>query len=282
MKENSCHFKVSTLCKVLKVSRSGYYEWLGHKPSAREQENESLKNVIREVYKKGRGVYGYRRIHAALLGKNLQCSQNRINRLMKQEGLIAKTRRKFRVTTNSAHPFPVYPNHLDRKFIAKTPNTSWTSDITYIATEEGWIYLAVILDLYSRKVVGWAMDNRMTAELIKSALEMAFNHRRPKPGTTLLIHSDRGSQYASISYQTLINQYGMVVSMSRKGNCWDNAVTESFFSTLKKELIYYERYSSRKDASSSIFEYIEVFYNRQRLHSTLGYICPEQYERMAS
>jgi transposase InsO family protein len=281
VKANKTNFKISTLCQVFGISRSGYYEWLNQKPSVRKLEAERLKNIIHTAYQMSRRVYGYRRVHAEMRAQNISCSLNRVSRLMKQEGLKSKTRRKFRITTDSTHTLPVYPNLLERNFIAKKPNMSWTSDITFVATQEGWLYLAVILDLYSRKVVGWAMDSRMTTELIKRALNMAYRHRSPNTKTHLIIHSDRGSQYASASYQALLKQYGLIVSMSRKGDCWDNAVTESFFATLKRELIYHEKYVTRAEASSSIFEFIEVFYNRQRRHSTLGYISPEEYERIA-
>jgi len=200
---------------------------------------------------------------------------------MKAEGIKVKTRRKFRATTNSKYNLPINPNVLERDFTAKAPNTRWATDITYIATQEGWLYLAVILDLYSRKVVGWAMDKRMTTKLIKDALIIALKQRKTGAQPYLVVHSDRGSQYASLQYQALLKEPGLTASMSRKANCWDNAVAESFFRTLKTELIYHEQYATRIKASASIFEYIEVFYNRQRRHSTIGYLSPEEYEKMA-
>lgn len=261
------------------VSRSGYYEWLRRKLSVRGKENQLLKDAIKMAHKMNRGVYGYRRIHAELKEQQHACSLNRVRRLMKTEGIQAKTRRKFKATTDSKHALPTHSNILERDFTAKAPNTRWVTDITYIATQEGWLYLAVILDLFSRKIVGWAMDNRMTVELIQNALMMGLRQRKSPTQPYLVVHSDRGTQYASCQYQMLLKKYGLVTSMSRKANCWDNAVAESFFRTLKMELIYHEQYATRAQASASIFEYIEVFYNRQRRHSTIGYTSPEQYER---
>lgn len=281
IKDNASIFNICALSHIMGVSRSGYYEWLNRKPSTREKQNMDLKNSIKTAYQMSRGVYGYRRIHAEIKRKQYVCSLNRVRRLMKEEGIKVKTRRKFKATTNSKHNFPINPNILERDFTAKAANTRWVTDITYIATQEGWLYLAVILDLFSRKVVGWAMDSRMTTELIKDALTMALKQRKNQGQSYLVVHSDRGSQYASLEYQTLLREYGLTASMSRKANCWDNAVAESFFRTLKTELIYHEQYATRAKASASIFEYIEVFYNRQRRHSTIGYSCPEEYERMA-
>lgn len=281
MKDNCSYFKICVLSHIMGVSRSGYYEWLNHKPSLREQENTKLKDAIKAAHKMSREVYGYRRIYADIKDQKHGCSLNRINRLMREDGISAKTRRKFKATTNSKHNFPINPNVLERDFTAKIPNSKWVTDLTYVATGEGWLYLAIILDLFSRKVVGWAMDSRMTTELIKNALNMAFKQRKVDVKSYLVVHSDRGSQYASMQYQALLGEYGLTASMSRKANCWDNAVAESFFRTLKTELIYHEQYATREKAIASIFEYIEVFYNRQRRHSTLGYASPEEYERMA-
>jgi putative transposase len=199
---------------------------------------------------------------------------------MREDGLRSKTRRKYRVTTDSNHNLPVAENLLERKFEQEAPNRAWTSDITYIWTQEGWLYLAVVLDLFSRKAVGWSMSERITRELVADALKMAVDRRLPEAG--LLYHSDRGSQYTSEDFQNLLAAYGMVCSMSRKGNCWDNAVAESFFGTIKKELIFHESYRSREAARKSIFEYIEVWYNRKRRHSSLGYLSPEAFERGAA
>lgn len=281
MKDNATFFNICILSRVLNVSRSGYYEWLNRKPSTRKQENAKLKEAIKTTHIKNRGVYGYRRIHADIREQKYTCSLNRIHRLMKEEGIKVKTRRKFKATTDSNHTLPINPNVLERDFTAKAPNTRWVTDITYISTQEGWLYLAVVLDLFSRKIVGWAMGNRMTTELIKNALIMALKQRKTGARYCLIVHSDRGSQYSSFQYQMLLQKYGLTASMGRKANCWDNAVAESFFRTLKTELIYHEQYTTRAKASASIFEYIEVFYNRQRRHSTIGYVCPEEYERMA-
>lgn len=264
------------MCQVLNVSRSGYYQWLKRTPSKREKENEYIKNKIAEIYWRSRGTYGSPRIHKQLAKEGIHCSKKRVERLMKELGLKAKQKRKFKVTTNSKHNLPVRKNVLNRKFYINQPNKVWVSDITYIFTCEGWLYLAIILDLYSRKVVGWAMDKRMNKELVIDALQMAINKRELKKG--LIFHSDRGSQYASYDFQKMLWQNGIISSMSRKGDCWDNAVTESFFATLKTELIYHNTYEYRFQARRDIFEYIEVFYNRQRLHSTLDYKSPEEYE----
>ena len=198
---------------------------------------------------------------------------------MREHGIHVKTRRKFKVTTDSRHKNPIHPNHLDRQFSASAMNQRWVSDITYVPTVEGWLYLAAIMDLHSRKIVGWAMSNRLKESLVIKALNMALLGRKTSGG--LLLHSDRGSQYASDNFQRLLNNHGILCSMSRKGDCWDNAAMESFFHTLKTECVYHERYQTREEAKISIFDFIEVFYNRQRKHSTLGYKTPEQYERLA-
>jgi putative transposase len=242
-------------------------------------ENERLLEAIRAIHRSSRGIYGSPRIHAELRGLSKGYGRKRIARLMREHGIHAKRKRKFRATTDSKHGFPVSGNVLDRKFSVATANRAWVADITYVATRGGWLYLAAVMDLYSRRIVGWAMDSRMGRHLVEDALHMACINRNPGPG--LLHHSDRGSQYASDDYQQLLTSHGMVCSMSRRGNCWDNAVMESFFGTLKTELIYHRNYETRSVAQSEIFEYIEVFYNRQRLHSALGYRSPEDFERMA-
>ncbi len=266
------------MCHVFNVSRSGYYQWLRRKPSTRQKRDKLLKKNILDIYHEGRGFYGSPRIHRRLLKKGYCCSKKRVERLMKELGIAAKQKRKFKATTDSNHSFPVAENHLQRNFTAAGPNRYWVSDITYVRTREGWLYLATIMDLYSRKIVGWAMEKRLTQDLVIKALKMAIERRRP--GRGLLLHSDRGSQYASHSYQRLLWRYGIVCSMSRKGDCWDNAPMESFFHTLKVELIYHTYFETRSQARRSIFEYIEVFYNRIRLHSTIGYNSPEEYEKM--
>ncbi len=236
---------------------------------------------IKEIHKtKNKDSYGSPRVHQELIKQGTFCCENTVAKVMQASGIQAKTVKKFKATTDSKHARPVAENVLDREFDGATkPNQIWVSDITYVWTAEGWMYLTCILDLYSRKVVGWSMSQRMTKEFVMEALEMAIRHRCP--GGELLHHSDRGSQYCSEAYRKLLSRNGIKCSMSRKGNCWDNAVMESFFATLKKELIHHERYESRSEAKLSIFEYIEVFYNRERLHSTLGYLSPAQFEQAA-
>jgi putative transposase len=270
-------FSVSLMCRVLEVSRGGFYLWLKRPASPRSAENGRLLLAIRAIHQASRGAYGSPRIHAQLRAVAKFHGRNRIARLMREHRIRGKQKLKFRVTTDSKHNFPVSPNVLDREFAVGTPNKAWVADITYIATKEGWLYLASVMDLYSRRIVGWAMDSRICRHLVERALCMACFNRSPAPG--LLHHSDRGSQYASGDYQRLLKSSGIVCSMSRKGNCWDNAVMESFFATLKTELVYHRNYETRREAQSDIFEYIEVFYNRQRLHSALGYRSPDAYEK---
>ncbi len=272
-------FTISLMCRVLEVSRAGFYLWLKRPESPRNAENSRLLLAIRAIHRASRGAYGSPRIHAQLRAVSKLHSRNRIARLMRENRIQGKQKRKFRVTTDSKHNFPISPNVLNREFAVKMPNKAWVADITYIPTKEGWLYLAAVMDLYSRRIVGWAMGSRICRHLVERALCMAFFKRNPSPG--LLHHSDRGSQYASGDYQKLLKSSGVLCSMSRKGNCWDNAVMESFFATLKTELIYHRNYETRKEAQSDIFEYIEVFYNRQRLHSALGYRSPEAYEESA-
>lgn len=232
--------------------------------------------VIEDIHKSSRGTYGSPRVLAELKGLGFKCSKQRVERLMKKNGIRAKTRRKFRVTTDSKHKFPVAPNILDRNFTPEASNAVWGGDITYVWTKEGWLFLAVIIDLFSRQVVGWSMDAKMTRELTLNALRMAINRRNP--GAGLLHHTDRGSQYASTDYQQMLKAHKMICSMSRKGNCWDNACIESFFHSLKTEMIYWEEFETREEACRKIFEWIEVFYNRKRRHSTLGYLSPVNFE----
>lgn len=279
IEEQKATHAVGRLCRVLEVSRSGYYDWQGRLPSQRSQTNAKLLSRIRESHHRSRATYGVRRIHAELHAEGLKSGKKRIARLMRAEGLKAKRPKRFKATTDSRHALPVAANHLGRQFQVHQPNTHWASDITYIPTQEGWLYVAIILDLYSRRVVGWAMQSRMTVELVQNALEMALSQRCVETG--LLLHSDRGSQYAATDYQALLNAHGILCSMSRKGNCWDNAVAESFFRTLKTELVYHQRYTTRAQAKQSIFEYIEVFYNRLRRHSHLNYQTPAEFEKMA-
>ena len=261
---------------MMNVSQSAYYDWLKRPESTRSIEDRRLGEEVKKIHKKSRKTYGARRIRQELVEDGESVSRQRIGRLMKQQGLESKSRRKFKATTNSNHGHPVAPNLLDREFHVDQPDTVYVGDITYIPTDEGWLYLAVLIDLYSRAVVGWAMSERMTAQLVNDALMMAIWKRKPLHG--LMLHSDRGSQYASSLYQKTIKNHGAICSMSRKGNCWDNAPSESFFHTLKTELTHHRHYQTREDAKQEIFEYIEVFYNRQRRHSTIGYQTPLGYE----
>lgn len=276
IRDHSDEFAVQKMCQVLSVSRSGYYSWLNREPSQKQLTNEELKIKIAEIYWQSRGTYGSPRIYRQLVIKGYNYNIKRIERLMKVMGLKAIQKRKFKRTTHSDHDFPLKKNLLNRNFNVTQPNKVWVSDITYVPTKEGWLYLAVVIDLYSRRVVGWSMNKRMTKQLVIKALEMAIQNRKPSKG--LIFHSDRGSQYASHDFQQTLWKYVIRSSMSRKGDCWDNAVAESFFSTIKTELIFHNRYQSRKQAKKDIFEYIEIFYNRIRLHSTLDYKSPEDYE----
>jgi transposase InsO family protein len=270
------YFPVRVLCQVLQVSVSGFYSWRKRGPSQRAREDEQLKVHIRAAHKASRGRYGSPRVQKDLCAQDQHVGRKRVARLMKADGLAARRKRRFRRTTDSTHQHPVAPNLLDRQFTVDAPNAVWVTDITYIWTQEGWLYLAAILDLYSRKVVGWAVDESLERHLALDALAMALSNRRPARG--LLHHSDRGVQYASDDYQKALKKDGLICSMSRKGDCWDNAVAESFFATLKAELVYLTEYRTRAEARASLFEYIEVFYNRQRRHSAIGYVSPSQFE----
>jgi transposase InsO family protein len=273
-------FEITVMCRVLAVSRSGYYAWRKRPTSARKMADQELKQQIKDIHQQSRQTYGSPRIQAELAENGVNCGAKRVARLMRDEELWAKQHRKFRVSmTDSAHNYPVAPNLLDQDFSASRPNEKWLTDITYIPTAEGWLYLAVVLDLYSRRIVGWAMSDSLQRPLVLAALQMALDTRQPPPG--LLHHSDRGSQYASRDYQALLTQYQMQGSMSRKGNCYDNAPTESFFGTLKTELVHHCHYQTQAEAKTDLFEYIEVFYNRVRRHSALQYLSPVNYENLA-
>jgi putative transposase len=276
IKQHSLEFEISSMCRFMKVSRSAYYSWLHRTPTSREQEDTELTDIIQEEFTRSRATYGTRRIKQTLINRDLSVSRRRIGRLMTKANLSCKTKRKFKATTDSKHNLLVADNHLDRQFTVFKPNQIYAGDITYIHTREGWLYLAVVIDLFSRQVVGWSMDGHMRATLVNDALLMALWKRKPDKG--LLWHSDRGSQYASNSHRDLLKRFGIQQSMSRKGNCWDNAVSESFFHTLKTELTYHQTYVSREEAKQAIFEYIEVFYNRERLHSANGYQSPVDFE----
>jgi putative transposase len=274
-------FKVGRMCTLLGVSRSGYYAWRGRPTSARVAADQRLSDQIQCIHAGSRRTYGAPRVHAELReAHGVRCSRKRVARLMRVSGLHAKVCRRFRITTRSEHGQPIAANLLPARQPVQRPNQVWVADITYIATREGWLYLAAVLDLYSRRIVGWSMSGAMTHHLVLNAFTMALAKRHPARG--LLHHSDRGSQYACLTYQTALAAHGVIGSMSGAGRCYDNAAMESFFHTLKTELVHHEQYSLRDDARSSIFEYIEVFYNRQRRHSALGYATPEQFERQVT
>ena len=276
-------FEVGRMCEIFEVSRSGYYTWKNRTVSSRQMKQQELTQAMKEIHQETREVYGSPRMHQELLDRGHEVSENTVAKLMKESGIQAKTRKKFINTTDSNHSRPVAENHLDRQFDTVTKsNEVWLSDITYIWTEEGWLYLAAVLDMYTRKVVGWSMAERMTTDLVVNALRMAVDQEAVSNADLkeLTLHSDRGSQYASEAYQQMLTSMGITCSMSRKGNCWDNAPMESFFATLKKELVHHERYKTRSEARASLFEYIEVFYNRIRKHSALGYLSPAQFAQV--
>lgn len=261
---------------MFSIERSGYYAWLKRKPGVRRISNEALDKKIITIFNAHKGRYGAVRITDELRDQGETYSKNRVAKRMKCLGLQAKAKKKFKVTTDSKHNLPVAPNLLNRDFSATGPNQKWVGDISYVWTDEGWMYLAVVIDLYSRTVIGWSIQPAMSRKLVCDALMMALWRRRFPHG--VLFHSDRGSQYCSHDYQKMLKLYGLICSMSRKGNCWDNAVAESFFHSIKTELIYTERYATREIAKQSIFQYIEVYYNRVRRHSALGSIAPEVFE----
>lgn len=261
---------------MLSIERSGYYAWLKRKPGKRAISNDELDKKIMNIFKKHHSRYGAQRISDELREKGEICSKNRVARRMNHLGLRAKARKKFKITTDSKHNLPVAPNLLNRDFTAHAPNKKWCGDISYVWTAEGWMYLAVVIDLYSRAVIGWSIQPTMSRQLVCDALMMALWRRGFPRG--VLFHSDRGSQYCSGDYQTMLQSFGFICSMSRKGNCWDNAVAESFFHSIKTELIYTERYATRGIAKQSIFQYIEVYYNRIRRHSAIGSKAPTMFE----
>jgi transposase InsO family protein len=273
-------FPVDVCCEVLGVSRSGFYAWRDRPASGRARRADDLAAKVEAVHADHRGVYGSPRVHAVLAAAGERVSVNTVAKLMRARGIRAKTKRKFVPrTTDSAHARPVADNALARDFAADAPGRKWAADITYVPTAEGWLYVAGVLDLCTRRLVGWAMADHMETSLVADALRMALaRRRRPAAGGQLLHHSDRGSQYASDDYQGLLAAGGIACSMSGAGDCWDNAPMESFWATLKTELVNHERYATRARAAASIFEYVEVFYNRKRLHSALGYVSPEQFE----
>lgn len=276
IEDNRDEFSVAAMCRVLEVSESGYYAWRSRDESQRQGQNRKLLVEIKAIHQESDQTYGSPRVHRELKARGIQCSEKRVARLMREAGIRAKQARRFKVTTDSRHSLPVAENVLDRQFEPDQANRRWASDITYIWTQQGWLYLAVVLDLFSRRVVGWSMQPTLERTLVIDALKMALQRRCPGPG--LLHHSDRGSQYASGDYQRLLREASIICSMSRRGNCWDNAPVESFFSTLKRERVYHRRYRSRAEARADVFAYIEVWYNRKRRHSSLGYVSPSEYE----
>lgn len=277
--EHRTVWPIGVQCRVLAVSRSGYYAWRARPESHAARRRVELTDRIREIHaRKHHANYGAPRIHRELVAQGYACNRKTVEKLMCRAGIRARTCRRFRVmTTDSRHSLPIAPNRLARQFQPKGRHQAWTMDITYIETDEGWLYLALVEDLYSRKIVGWGMSERIDSELVAAALNMALAQERPEPG--LLAHSDRGVQYASDRFQALLARHGIVCSMSRKANCWDNAPTESLVATIKKELVHQEHYATRDEARRSLFEYIEVFYNRQRRHSALDYQTPETIHR---
>jgi transposase InsO family protein len=268
-------FKVGRMCRLLNVSRSGYYWWLKRPESRRSRENRALQDKIRVLHVASHGIYGAPKIHRDLVDTGIRCGKNRVARIMREAGIRSRTKKKFKATTNSKHNLPVAPNLLNQDFAVEAPERVWVGDITYIHTDEGWLYMAVVLDLFNRQVVGWSASSRMTRQLAIDALQMALGRRNPGKG--LLHHSDRGSQYASNDYQKILKENDMICSMSRKGNCYDNAVAESFFGRLKAEWVNHYRYQSRAEAIGSLFYYIEIFYNRNRRHSSIDYTTPQDY-----
>ena len=261
----------------MQVSRSGYRDWQKRLPSRRSLEEQELLAAIRQEYHSSRGTYGSPRLHRELRKQGIRLSRHRLVRIMRKYVITARPLRRFVVTTDSNHALPVAENILHRQFAAAAPNTKWTADMTYVWSGQGWLYLTVVLDLFSRRIVGWAMAETMERSLVIDALQMALTSRKPAAG--LLCHSDRGSQYASGDYQTALKKAEAVCSMSRKGNCYDNAPTESFFASLKRELVYRTTFATREEARAALFEWIAIWYNRKRLHSAVGYVSPEEFEQ---
>lgn len=277
IRDHAAEYSRAVMFRALRVSASGYYAWAGRGPSRRQLREAGIAESVKKFHAQSRQVYGYRKVHFDVVQEDGHaCSAEMVRRVMRRNGLRSKVKRKFIVTTDSGHVYSVAPNRLDRNFSATEENRKWVGDITYIRTREGWLYLSVIQDLYSRKIVGWSMAETIKSALVCDALKMALQHRRPEAG--LLFHSDRGVQYAAEEYQGLLSRNKVICSMSRKGNCWDNACAENFFSRLKSEHIQDRMYASRQEARQDVFWYIEVFYNRSRRHAALGYISPVVFE----
>ena len=279
MDQHRQEFSVSRMCRLLQVSRSGFYAWQCRPESRRAREERSLLARIEAIHRESREAYGTVKTWKELRAHGVSCGRHRIAWIRRQAGIEAKRKRRFRVTTQSRHSFPIALNVLARRFAVNRPDRVWVGDITFIPTQAGWLYLAVLLDLYARRVVGWAMSHYIDSNLVTEALRMALARRRPHPG--LIHHTDQGRQYAAGWYRQQLSEHGIESSMSRKGDCFDNACAESFISTLKNELVHHVQFKTREEARTAIFEYIEVFYNRQRLHQTLGYLSPAEFERRA-
>jgi len=281
IRQHQSDYPVQVMCRVLEVGASGYYDWRDRSPSARTQRHQQIAQAAARSYFESHRIYGYRKVHQDLQAEGVPCGEDTVRQVLRENGLYSRIRRKFVRTTDSNHSAPIADNILNRDFSAERPNEKWVADITYIATAEGWLYLAAVMDLFSRRIVGWSMSEFIDAALATSALKMAVEQRGPDAG--LLHHSDRGVQYASGDYQDILKEGQIVGSMSRKGNCWDNAVMENFFGSLKNEWVRDQVFATRQAAKESLFNYIEVFYNRQRRHASLGYLSPaayeEQYER---
>lgn len=277
MQTHAMEFSIERMSSVFGVSRSGYYQFTHATASPRAQEDERLLLKIKAIHQSSRQTYGSPRIYAELREEGEMCSRKRVSKIMKKSGIMAKMKRRFKVTTRANPKAALAPNLLQQDFSAETPNQRWVADFTYIDTREGWLYVATVLDLFSRRIIGLAMSARMTDDLVIAALEQALTHREPT--ASLTHHSDRGSQYTSKDFRNLLRENGIIASMSGTGNCYDNAAMESFYHTLKTEHVYFEYYNTREEAKQSIFEYIAVFYNRQRRHSTLGYVSPMVYEK---
>lgn len=279
IRDHTDEYPIRTMCRVLEVSASGYYAWCKRPESERTRENRRILTEIKAIFTRFKERYGSPRVHKELQKLGIFCNIKPVERLMAENGLRARQRRKYRITTDSRHDYLVAPNILDRQFAATAPNQIWLSDITYIPTIEGWLYLAFVLDMFSRRIVGWSTSTSLHSKLAIDALMMAIWRRRPSSG--LIHHSDRGVQYASDDYQTILDAHGIVCSMSKKGDCWDNAPAESFISTLRLEELFGKETLTRKQINALLFDYIEVFYNFERLHSSLSYLSPVEFERMA-
>lgn len=273
MHDERKNHSLALMCKVLKVSRSGYYKWLKRRETAREKRREQLLKRIMEIFEESRENYGSPRIYEQLRAEGWKVSRRQVEKLMRQNDMQARRRRRYKSTTDSNHGNPIAPNLLEQNFTMSEPDEVWVSDITYIETAQGWLYLCVFIDLFTRAVVGWSMADHMRADLVVDAFRMGIGNRQRAP---IVAHSDRGSQYASEQFRGELAEYDCLQSMSRKGNCWDNAVAESFFGSLKSELVYREKFKSRIAAATAIFDYIAIFYNKKRIHSALGFLTPEE------